>query len=130
MKTIQTSHKNLSDSTLARSVAAEDLRVGDDVTLLEQIFEYPTFLWHGDSQLERRDEPVRIMWTAPSGGRPLRVKSICLPFVLVKEVDGSSDVIDVRTVRMARLSDGFAQATRQALASKKKRKRKKKKKQK
>ncbi len=114
------------DSQLVRSVAAEDLRAGDYVVLLEQMFEYPSYLWCGDAQLESRDQPVRITWMM-RGGRPMRIESICLPFLLVKPIGDEHEVLDVRSCRLARPTADYVHAVRQARRAKKHKKAKKRK---
>ncbi len=53
------------------------------------------------------DEPVRIQLVPHGSGRPLKVESICLPFVLVKRPSGKRRTLDLRTCRLAGLDEGF-----------------------
>ena len=94
---------------VARPVAAEDLRGGDFVALLECTYEVPTFFWCGvDASLLPPDEPVRLRIMPPQAGVPLRVESVCLPFVLVKHPAGRSRSLDLRRCRVARLDRRYA----------------------
>ena len=108
-----------SETLLARSVAAEDLARGDYVAILSEVVELPSFLWNCDSHSLPPDEPVRIVRWPDETGEPLRVESICLPFVLVKHPAGRSQTLDVRQCRLAKLSRGYAKSVRKAMRPKK-----------
>lgn len=94
-------------TSLAASVAPEDLRCGDFVAVLNEILEYPSFLWC-DAVLGAPEEPVRLRYCAADGGLPLKIKAICLPFVFVKSPYGISQTIDVRQVQLVRLRKRYA----------------------
>lgn len=99
-----------SEGSLAKPLAPEEICVGDYVSLLHVFYDLPSFLWCGDSALQRRDETVRICYLPETGGVPFKVKSICLPFVLVNKSDGTQQTLDVRKVRLARLDRDYAKA--------------------
>jgi hypothetical protein len=82
--------------------------VGDFVTLLHVVAEVPSYFWFTDGWNMPVDEPVRIRLISYSDGLPMKVKSICLPFVLVKQVNGQSATLDLRKCQLARLDRGFA----------------------
>jgi len=109
------------ESTLAKSLAPEDVRVGDFVTQLHEIREWPAFFWFCDSTYEQREELLRIRLLPEKSGIPLKVEAVCLPFVLVKPAKGKPFTLDVRRSRLARLSRDYA---RIAWKSHKKKKRK------
>jgi hypothetical protein len=96
--------------SLAKPLAPEEIRIGDFVSPLHVFYDFPSFLWCGDSAIQRREETVRICYLPESGGVPLKVKSVCLPFVLVKKADGTQQTLDIRKVRLARLNLRFAKA--------------------
>ncbi len=96
------------ESTLAKVLAPEDVRVGDYVALLLVVCEVPSFWWCGGVGTTRPDEPIRIPFLVENGGVPLEVRSICLPFVLVKSPGGEHRSLDVRRYRLARLDRGYA----------------------
>ena len=106
------------DISLARPVAAEDLRTGDVVAVLSEIGEYPSFLWCCDSALLPPHEPVRIAWRPNSAGMPLTVKAVCLPFVFVNSANGEFHTLDVRQCRLARLDAHYARTVAKALRKK------------
>lgn len=92
-----------SESTTAKVLAPEDVRAGDYVALLHMVCELPSFWWSGGLATMRPDEPVRVPFLPRNGGVPLRVRSVCLPFVLVKAPSGALRSLDVRRYRLARL---------------------------
>lgn len=98
------------DTTLAKTLAPEDIRVGDFVTMLHTIAELPSCLWCADATSLAFDEPVRIRFMAMPAGIPLKVQAVCLPFLLVKRPFGGQETLDVRQCRFARLDRGFAAA--------------------
>lgn len=101
--------------TVAVTVAAEDLRVGDDVAILHQVHEVPTFLWNCSDVSATSDGLVRIRTMGCGGGTPLRVAAICLPFVFLKRPDGRPKQVDVRRVQLVRLDRSYARLVRKAL---------------
>ena len=98
------------DLTTAKVLAPEDVRAGDYVALLHVIHELPSFFWCGGMGTIRPDEPVRVPFVPNNGGVPLRVRSICLPFILVKAPTGKLRNLDVRRYRLARLDRAHARA--------------------
>lgn len=104
--------------TLAKPLAPEEIRIGDYVTPLHVFYDLPSFFW-GDSSIGRRDELVRLCYLPETGGVPLKVISICLPFVLARHADGKRQTLDVRKVRLARLDRRYAQAAWQVRKQKK-----------
>jgi hypothetical protein len=97
-------------STLARALAPEDVRPGDYVALLHEICDYPSFYWCADSTLLPPDQPVRIRFTPNDESIPLKVKSVCLPFVLVMMPWRGKRTLDLRKCRLARLDKRYAAA--------------------
>ena len=94
---------------MAKVLAPEDVRAGDYVAVLHVVYELPSFLWCGDAGTVRLDEPVRIPFMPKQGGVPLRVRSVCLPFILVKSPTGKLHNLDVRRHLLARLDRDHAQ---------------------
>jgi hypothetical protein len=98
------------DLKTAKVLAPEDVRAGDYVALLHVVHEIPSFWWCGDMGTIRADEPVRIPFVPNNGGIPFRVRSVCLPFILVKTPSGNLRHLDVRRHRLARLDPEHARA--------------------
>jgi hypothetical protein len=116
--TAETCWPENSPTTLAASVAPEDLLLGDYVATLSVIHEFPSFFWCCDSELSAREEVVRIQRTGGDEGTPLKIKAICLPFVLVKDTTGKHRTLDIRLCRLARLSPEYARRVWKALKQK------------
>jgi hypothetical protein len=91
------------EATLAKALAPEEIRPGDLVTPLHMIVEVPSYFWCEDCWSLPREQVVRIRYTPTSDGLPLKVKSICVPFVLVKQASGDQLTIDLRKCQLARL---------------------------
>ena len=96
------------EATLAKALAPEDIRAGDFVTPLFVIAEVPSYWWFGDEWTLPRDQPVRIRFTSACDGAPLKVQSVCLPFVLVKTPAGDRGTLDLRKCQLARLDKSHA----------------------
>ena len=96
------------EATLAKALAPEDIRPGDYVTPLFVIAEVPSYWWCADSWTLPLDQLVRIRFTPNCDGMPLRVKSVCLPFVLAKNPAGEQGTIDLRKCQLARLGSAHA----------------------
>jgi hypothetical protein len=97
-------------ASLAKALAPEDVRAGDFVAVLDEICELPSFFWCDGGALLPRDELVRIRYTPTSEAVPLKVKGVCLPYVLVKQPRGGKRTLDVRKSRLARLDRRYARA--------------------
>jgi hypothetical protein len=99
------------NSTLAKALAPEEIRQGDFVTMLHVVAELPSFLWCADASTLPQHELIRLQFVPAGGGIPLKVKSVCLPFVLVKLPWGRRRTLDLRTFRLARLDRQYASVT-------------------
>ena len=106
----QISHKAAQPATLAKSLAPEEIVPGQYVAILDEVCELPSYLWSDCGALTPRDQLVRIRYTPTSDAVPLKVRSVCLPFVLVKQPCGSKRTLDVRKSRLARLDRRYARA--------------------
>jgi hypothetical protein len=95
---------------VAKPLAPEDIRAGDYVAILDEIYELPSYCWFGDSALHPREELVRIRMVPTRENLPLKVKSVCLPFVLAKHPVGEKRTLDLRRCRLARLDSTYATA--------------------
>lgn len=102
-----------SDPSLARTLAPEEVRVGDFVAVLHEIVEFPSWYW--DLGALPPHEPVRVAKTPEHGGVPLAVEAVCLPFVLVKSPCGAHRTLDVRANRLARVDADFAAAVKRVV---------------
>jgi hypothetical protein len=93
-----------------QTTSPEDLSEGDYVTVLRQICEVPSFFW---PMLETRDQPperpVRYEQTPCDAGIPLRIDSICLPFLFVRRPNGTYTTLDLRRMELTRLPRKYAE---------------------
>jgi hypothetical protein len=96
------------ETHVSKSLAAEDLRCGDFVSILSEVVEFPSFFWSCDPQLVPPNEPVRMHCNTSDCGQPLKVKAICLPFIFVKKPCGRHRTLDVRQQRLVRLDPDYA----------------------
>jgi hypothetical protein len=103
--------------TLSKTLAPEDLRRGQFVTLLNEIYEFPSFFWCDGTWSLAPEAPVRLQLLATDAGVPLKVKHVCLPFVLAKHPQGSVRTLDLRRCRLARLDAAYAKAAWRAVAT-------------
>ncbi|WP_437229698.1 hypothetical protein SH661x_001578 [Planctomicrobium sp. SH661] len=102
--------------TLARPLAPEEVRCGQYVTILDEIVEWPSFMWCNAEAAGRPQDLIRMKIKSSEGGIPLRVKSICLPFVSVQTHLQQIQVLDLRRVQLVRLSREFGKSVWKALA--------------
>jgi hypothetical protein len=100
---------------LAKALAPEEVRPGDYVTPLHMIAEVPSYWWFGEAWSMPPEDPVRMRYTTLCDGAPLRVISVCLPFVLLKQPCGSSRTLDLRRCQLARLDVRYAKRAWKAL---------------
>ncbi len=122
---MKTANQINADMQLAKTLAPEDVQYGDYVTILTKSSEFPSFYWDCPPQISDASETVNITYRPEDAGQPLKVVDICLPFILAKPINNEVKVIDVRAVRLARISKSFAKNFAN-LASNKKKKGKKK----
>lgn len=105
---MKTSTRHFPAPSLAATTAPEDLRPGEYVAVLNETWEYPSFLWCGDAGTSPREEPIRIRWRPQPAGVPLKVKAVCLPFVFVEDPHGQFRTADVRQTEFVRLQRDYA----------------------
>lgn len=112
---MKTQARALPDPTLAESVAGEDLRCGDYVALFSQTCEFPSFFWDRSDYSLEPSEVVRLRFMAFDGGEPLKVISICLPFVYTRHPDRTLVTVDLRRTQVVRLDSRCARRIWKAL---------------
>jgi hypothetical protein len=95
---------------LAKSLAPEDVCAGQYVAVLRITYEVPSYVWRGCEAFGDPSELVRISMMPDEAAEPLKVKAVCLPFVLVRSPSGQERALDVRRFHLARLDDRFARA--------------------
>lgn len=111
--TVKTSTESPSTTTVAATVAGEDIACGDFVTLLNAIYEVPSYLW--DHSLLAPTELVRLKMIPSTAGTPLKVFAVCLPFIYAKNTKGEITTLDVRREQIVRLDQNCADLVWDAL---------------
>lgn len=101
MKTTSTTHN---ETTVAATVAGEDIACGDFVALLNVVYEFPSFLCDGASASLQPGDLIRVRMIPANAGVPYRVMAICLPFVYAEDVAGAPQVMDLRREQIVRLN--------------------------
>jgi hypothetical protein len=110
--------EDFESSTLVQSVAGEDLRVGEFVTLLNSVCEYPSFLWDASEHTLPPTEVVRLKYIPKAAGQPLKIIGICLPFVYVRKHNKVVEIIDLRLNQVVRMNSACAKEIWRAARSK------------
>lgn len=107
----------ITDSTVAAKVVhPEDLEVGDYVSYESSRYQCPSFLWNCTDPTLLPPERIVEMKLLPSDDNyPMKVESICLPFVLCKKHDKQPELVDVRRADLFRLSKKFSKSAKELL---------------
>lgn len=94
------------EMTVARTLAPEDISVGDFVAITAVVHEVYlcSLLEKGYGPVE----PLRLTCTECSDGAPLKVLAVCIPFVLVADGQGGRRPLDIRRHRLARVGKEYA----------------------
>jgi hypothetical protein len=93
---------------MARSLAPEDIRVGAYVVTLHL---QSQFLLFNELPTGEPEIIVHPVVRRPCETQlPRKVVSVCLPFVVVRNHERKTEMLDARSVRLARVSKEFAKA--------------------
>jgi len=95
-------------TTVAATVAGEDIHCGDYVALLNIICEVPSYLWDSCQAMLSAQEVVRLRLIPSDAGVPLKVFAVCLPFIYVKDTKGDLQTLDLRRQQIVRLNQDCA----------------------
>lgn len=96
------------ETTVASTLAGEDVARGDFVALLNSVCELPSYLWNSCDALLPADELVRLKFIPSEAGTPLKVFAICLPFIYATTAEGMTETIDLRQSQIVRLDRASA----------------------
>lgn len=95
-----------------KTVAPEDLRVGDFVTILLTDCQFPTHFWQWFPPKVPEGQPVTLTFMPSDNiGVPLKVVAICLPFVAVENADEEQRSLDIRQCKLGWLSKDYVAVT-------------------
>lgn len=106
------------NTTVAATVAGEDIRYGDYLTVLNSTCEVPSYMW--DQAMLPANELVRLKIIPTDSGLPLKVFAVCLPFVYAKDTAGDLKTLDLRRQQIVRLNSGCAKVVWDELKDSKK----------
>ncbi len=112
---MKTASGTASETTVAATVAGEDVNCGDFVALLSTIYELPSYFWDSCDVALIPNELVRLRMIPSEAGVPLKVIAICLPFVYAKTSCGEVKTLDLRRTQIVRLDRASAKQVWQAL---------------
>ncbi len=115
-----------SQITVAARIAGEDIKPGDFVTVLNELREWPSFMWSNSGISLPADELVCIRHMPSDAGELHKVIAVCLPFVYVKQTQGDVFPIDTRQQQLVRLDSANAQLVWKQMTRKSKTKNKQK----
>lgn len=93
--------------TTSKPLAPEDIRVDDYLAVSSFVIEIPGFLLCGDVPMAKPDEMIRMSCLPCDASEPMRVVSVCLPFVFVRRPDGGYATLDTRRHRLSRLDAAY-----------------------
>lgn len=113
-------------SNIARTVAPEDIAPGAYVTILHVIDEFLPLVLDSNDASWRSVQPLRVRWLPCGEHAPMKVKSVCLPFVFARLPDGRHRTLDVRQHQLAEVSDAYGRSVFDAARDQRKRRRVKK----
>jgi len=103
------------ETTVAATVAGEDLRCGDFIATFSQVWELPSFVWDGGDCSLRPEEMVRLKGIPCDAGQPRKVVGICLPFLYVAKPDQQTETLDLRRTQIVRLDQACAKVVWKAM---------------
>ena len=95
--------ENTMATTIAERIAGEDINRGEYITTFNAVIELPSYLWCCSSFSLTPEEPIRFRYVPNDAGTPLKVLSVCLPFVYAQDVQGVIVTIDTRHRQVVRL---------------------------
>ena len=100
---MKTKGKKADATEVAKRIAGEDLQIGDYITVLNELYELPSFLWGCTGESLPAGEPVKVQFMSRNAGVPHQVKQVCLPFVYAKTPQNKLVTFDIRRHNLVRL---------------------------
>jgi len=96
------------ENSLARVLAPEDIESGQFVMVLNEQHQYPC------GRCNDLGEPeyvvTEVLLRPDEASMPRLVVAVCLPYLIVETLSGGKEVLDVRSKRLALVSDSFVYA--------------------
>lgn len=103
---------------VSRLIGPEDVAAGDFVTVSHETLEVVPWGEIGGCD-GGGVKAVRVEVLSERAGRALKVVAVCRPWVLVEEAWGECCALDLRSVRLARLSGAYGKAAFKLMGGKK-----------
>lgn len=91
-----------------RRFVVDDLRRGSYIVILHEVVEIPGWLIGGPRWDAEPSGMLRLEWTQ-SEGIPLKVRDVCLPYLLTREWHGKPRMVDTRMVHLGIVNPRYAQ---------------------
>ncbi len=91
--------------SVSRQLRPDDIRVGDYVAVLNVSYE-----WAGFSCMDPTGNPGQVQRATLIPNKtspPVRIEAVCVPFLFVVDVKGKRHMVDMRRVKLARVSRRF-----------------------
>ena len=98
----------------SRPIAPEDLRGGQYIAITRVMIQFIPPMC--DPHLTPEPKTVPLWGIPPFAGQPMRIVSVCLPFVLVEGVDRQCRTLDLRRMEVVRLPKKYGRAAFERLA--------------
>lgn len=113
----------VTEQTLVRSLAPEDIKVGTYVMTLHR--QCQVMMGKESSLGEPEAVVIQVVLRPYFPELPAKVVDICLPFIIVERENRKTDIIDTRAERLAKVPKRFAKEARKSHLPKKDKKKKK-----
>src|SRR5262245_31309621 len=110
---MKTSIESDTTTTVAATVAGEDVHCGDYVTVMNETCDVPSYMW--DQAMLPAGELVRLKLIPSEAGVPLKVFAVCLPFVYARTTTDDVCMLDLRRQQIVRLDRSAAKEVWSAL---------------
>lgn len=96
-------------TSAVRRLAPEDIARGDYLAVLHEVYEVSPFGCFDESPLRTERPPLRLAFIPREPRALLKVVSVCVPFVVVRNPAGEHSTLDLRLCGVGRVDRRHAQ---------------------